>query len=150
MRIDADATNDPVTHLIGGRLDVAIVSDPVRDRRVVSRPIFNDEMVIVVDPRHPLASRPFVAPADLATETLVMYSSKEESTIYKLLAAEGIVPANTHVIQLTEAIVEMVKAGLGFAFLATVGSRAAGPRRHHPRDSRIRAAATAGRGAPPH
>ena len=72
-------------------------------------------MVIVVDPRHPLASRPFVAPADLATETLLMYSPKEESTIYKLLAAEGIVPANTHVIQLTEAIVEMVKAGLGFA-----------------------------------
>ena len=47
-----------------------------------------------------------------------MYSPKEESTIYKLLAAEGIVPANTHVIQLTEAMVEMVKAGLGFAFLA--------------------------------
>jgi LysR family transcriptional regulator, regulator for metE and metH len=118
VRIDAEATNDPVTHLIGGRLDVAIVSDPVRDRRVVSRPIFNDEMVIVVDPRHPLASRPFVGPADLATETLLMYSPKEESTIYKLLSAEGIVPANTHVIQLTEAIVEMAKAGLGFAFLA--------------------------------
>jgi len=118
VRIDADSTTDPVSHLVGGRLDVAIVSDPVRDRRVAARPIFSDEMVIVVDPRHPLAGKPFVTAADLATETLLMYSSKEDSTVYKLLGAEGVVPANTHVIQLTEAIVEMAKAGLGVALLA--------------------------------
>src|SRR5829696_98051 len=118
VRIDADSTSDPVSHLIAGRLDVAIVSDPVRDRRVTVRPVFSDEMVIVVDPHHPLATRPYLTAADVATETLLMYSPKENSTIYKLLAAEGAVPANTHVIQLTEAIVEMVKAGLGFAFLA--------------------------------
>ena len=118
VRIDADSTSDPVSHLVAGRLDVAIVSDPVRDRRVTVRPIFHDEMVIVVDPRHQLAGKAYLTAADLATETLLMYSPKEDSTIYKLLAAEGAVPANTHVIQLTEAIVEMVKAGLGFAFLA--------------------------------
>jgi LysR family transcriptional regulator for metE and metH len=118
VRIDADSTSDPVSHLVAGRLDVAIVSDPVRDRRVTVRPIFNDEMAIIVEPRHPLASKPYLTAADLATETLLMYSPKENSTIYKLLAAEGAVPANTHVIQLTEAIIEMVKAGMGFAFLA--------------------------------
>ena len=118
VRIDADATADPVSHLIAGRLDVAIVSDPLRDRRVTARPIFADEMVIVVDPRHPLAGRPFVTAADLAAETLLMYSPKEQSTIYKLLAAEGVVPAHLHVIQLTEAIIELAKAGLGFAFMA--------------------------------
>jgi LysR family transcriptional regulator, regulator for metE and metH len=85
---------------------------------VTVRPVFSDEMVIVVDPHHPLATRPYLTAADVATETLLMYSPKENSTIYKLLAAEGAVPANTHVIQLTEAIVEMVKAGLGLAFLA--------------------------------
>jgi LysR family transcriptional regulator for metE and metH len=118
VRIDAEATTDPVTHLVAGRLDVAIVSDPVRDRRLAARPIFNDEMVVIVDPRHPLAGRPFVGARDLATETLLMYSPKEDSTICQLLAAEGVTPANAHVIQLTEAITEMVKAGLGVAFLA--------------------------------
>jgi LysR family transcriptional regulator for metE and metH len=118
VRIDAEATSDPVTHLLGGRLDVAIVSDPIRDRRLVARPIFSDEMVIVVDPRHPLAGRPFVTAQDLGSETLLMYSPKEDSTIYKLLTAEGVTPAVAHVIQLTEAITEMVKAGLGFSFLA--------------------------------
>jgi LysR family transcriptional regulator for metE and metH len=118
VRIDAEATSDPLTHLLAGRLDVAVVSDPVRDRRLVARTIFSDEMVIVVDPRHPLAARPFVTAPELSSETLLMYSPKEDSTIYKLLAAEGVTPASCHVIQLTEAITEMVKAGLGFSFLA--------------------------------
>ena len=118
VRIDAEATSDPVAHLLGGRLDVAVVSDPVRDRRLVTRPIFSDEMVIIVDPRHPLAGQPFVTAQDLSSETLLMYSPKEDSTIYKLLTAEGVTPATSHVVQLTEAITEMVKAGLGFSFLA--------------------------------
>ena len=118
VRIDAEATSDPLPHLLGGRLDVAVVSDPVRDRRLVARPIFSDEMVIIVDPRHPLAGKPFVTAEDMASETLLMYSPKEDSTIYRLLAAEGVAPASCHVIQLTEAITEMTKAGLGVSFLA--------------------------------
>src|SRR5688572_15603066 len=102
VRIDAEATSDPLTHLLGGRLDVAVVSDPVRDRRLVARPIFSDEMVIIVDPRHPLAGKPFVTAQDVASETLLMYSPKEDSTIHKLLTAEGVTPVTAHVIQLTE------------------------------------------------
>ena len=97
---------------------MAILSTPARDRRLVTRSIFSDEMVIIVDPRHPLAGKAFVTAADLASETLLMYAQKEDSTIYKLLAADGMVPVNIHVVQLTEAIVELVKAGLGFSFLA--------------------------------
>ena len=118
VRINGDATSDPLPHLLGGGLDVAILSTPARDRRLVTRSIFSDEMVIIVDPRHPLAGKAFVTAADLASDTLLMYAQKEDSTIYKLLAADGMVPANIHVVQLTEAIVELVKAGLGFSFLA--------------------------------
>ena len=118
VRIDADATSAPLDHLVDGRLDVAIVSDPVRDRRIVARPIFDDEMVVIVDPRHPFAKKPFVKAEDFAAETLLMYSPKEDSTIYQLLADEGVTPAHVQVVQLTEAIVELVKAGLGLAFLA--------------------------------
>jgi LysR family transcriptional regulator for metE and metH len=118
VRIDATATHAPVAHLLEARLDVAIVSDAVRDRRVVTRPIFDDEMVVVVDPRHPLARQSFVAPPAFAAETLLMYSPKDDSTIYQLLAGEGVTPAQTQVVPLTEAIIELVKAGMGVAFLA--------------------------------
>ena len=38
IRIDAAATADPIAHLLEGRLDLAIVSDPVRDRRIHDDP----------------------------------------------------------------------------------------------------------------
>src|SRR5262245_3479706 len=83
IRIDVTATSDPVTNLVEGRLDVAIVSDPVRDRRVVARPLFDDEVVVILNPQHPLATRPFLQPEDIAQETVLTYSPKEDSTIYQ-------------------------------------------------------------------
>lgn len=118
VRIDADATWEPFAHLLDGRLDVAIVSDPVRDRRIVARPIFDDEMVVIVDPRHRLAARPYLRAEDLAAEAMLIYPPKEESTFYQLLVDAGVTPADVQTIQLTEAIIELVKAGLGVGFMA--------------------------------
>jgi LysR family transcriptional regulator for metE and metH len=119
VRIDATATNDPITHLLDGRLDVAIISDPVHDRRVVVQPLFDDEMVAIVEPRHALAGKTYVQLEDFAGQTLLIYPPKEESTIYqRLLVPAGVVPGAIQGIQLTEAIIELVKAGLGIAVLA--------------------------------
>jgi LysR family transcriptional regulator for metE and metH len=118
IRIDVTATSEPIANLIEGRLDVAIVSDPVRDRRVVARPLFDDELVVVLHPHHPLATRPFLQAEDFAQETLLTYSPKEESTIYqRVLLPAGVMPAVQQV-QITEAMIELVKAGLGVAVLA--------------------------------
>jgi LysR family transcriptional regulator for metE and metH len=118
VRIDAAATAAPLVHLLEGHLDVAIISDPVRDRRIVARPLFDDEMVLIVEPRHPLAARSFARVQDLATETLLTYSPKEESTVYqRFLVPAGVTPPVQQV-QLTEAVIELVKAGLGVAVLA--------------------------------
>jgi LysR family transcriptional regulator for metE and metH len=85
----------------------------------VSVPLFEDEMVAIVEPRHPLAAQPFIRPEDFATETLLTYSAKEDSTIYqRVLVPAGVTPAAFQQVQLTEAIIELVKAGLGVAVLA--------------------------------
>jgi LysR family transcriptional regulator for metE and metH len=119
VRIDATATSQPLAHLLDGRLDIAIVSDPVRDRRIVTERLFDDEMVVIVEPRHSLAARPFVRAEDFAGETLLTYSSKEDSTVYqRILVPSGITPAAMQQVQLTEAMIELVKAGLGVAVLA--------------------------------
>jgi LysR family transcriptional regulator for metE and metH len=118
VRIDAAATTEPLPHLLEGRLDLAIISDPVRDRRIVTTPLFDDEMVVIVDPQHRLASRAYVRFEELATETLLIYPPKEESTAYRLvLEAAGVAPPLLEM-QLTEASIELVKAGLGVAFMA--------------------------------
>jgi len=50
IRIDVTATSDPIEALLEGRLDLAVVSDRVLDRRVVTRTLFNDELVVVMAP----------------------------------------------------------------------------------------------------
>jgi LysR family transcriptional regulator for metE and metH len=118
IRIDVAATSDPITSLVEGRLDLAIVSDPIRDRRVVGKPLFDDELVVVLEPHHPLAAKPFLQPEDFAQETLLTYSPKEESNIYqRVLLPAGVMPVVQQV-QITEAMIELVKAGLGVAVLA--------------------------------
>lgn len=119
VRIDPTATAEPFAALLDGRIDVAIVSDPVRDRRITARPIFDDEMVAIVSPQHRLAERRFVTPEDFADDVLIAYSPREDSHVYqRLLLTAGVVPAGFQQMQLTEAIIELVKAGLGMAVLA--------------------------------
>jgi LysR family transcriptional regulator, regulator for metE and metH len=118
VRIELAATSDPLAHLLDGRLDVAIVSDKVRDRQIVTRALFDDELVVVVPPAHPLASRPYVRPEELAQETLLIHPKKEESSTYAMvLKASGVAPPVLEV-QLTEATVEFIKAGFGVAVMA--------------------------------
>ena len=118
VRIEPGATSDPIAHLIAGTLDVAIVSDPVKDRRIVVSKLFEDEVVAILTPSHPLARRPYLRPEDFADETLLTYSPKEESTVYqRLLVPCGVTP-HVQQVQITEAIIELVKAGMGVAVLA--------------------------------
>ena len=119
VRIDVTATNAPIPGLLDGQVDVALVTTPVRDRRIVTRPLFDDEYVVVVAPKHRLAARAFVEAKDFATETLLSYGAKEDSTIYqRLLAPAGITPGRMLQVQITEAIIELAKAGMGIGVLS--------------------------------
>ena len=120
LQVVAGATDDPVRSLLSGEIDLAIVHRTVRDARLRVRPLFRDEMVVVMNPGHRLAGRAFVAPPDLAPEHLILYSIPREANLVfrEVLIPAGVAPARVTHIQLTEAIVEMVKAGLGLSVLA--------------------------------
>ncbi|MBI3450446.1 MAG: LysR family transcriptional regulator [Acidobacteria bacterium] len=119
VTIVVEATRGPIEALLDGKLDVAIVSSPVRDRRLVVTPLFDDEMLVLVATDHRLASRAYVKPEDFRDEHLYLYSTPEESTFFQtLLVPAGVRPKQVTQAQLTEAIVQLVKAGLGVAVLA--------------------------------
>jgi LysR family transcriptional regulator for metE and metH len=119
VRIAVEETGRPIQALLAGRLDLAVVSDAPRDRRLRLRPLFEDEMVVVVSPDHPLAARPYVRPEDFADQHLYLYSAPEESTtVTRVLVPAGVMPRRVTQAQLTEAIIELVKAGLGIAVMA--------------------------------
>ncbi|HEX5758424.1 MAG TPA: LysR substrate-binding domain-containing protein, partial [Thermoanaerobaculia bacterium] len=66
----------------------------------------------LVAPGHRLAGRPYVRPRDLARERLLLYSPPATSNFYQQFLA-GVEPQALAQVQLTEAIVSMIRAGLG-------------------------------------
>jgi LysR family transcriptional regulator, regulator for metE and metH len=118
VRIEVDATARPLAMLLGGKLDFALVTSPVRDRRLAATPLFKDEQLVIVPAGHRFGQQSYVRASDLATERLFTYSPREESYVFqKLLAPAGVKP-QVQQVQLTEAMLELVRAGLGVAVMA--------------------------------
>jgi LysR family transcriptional regulator for metE and metH len=105
VRIDVEATRRPIEMLLAGKIDLAIVSSRVSDRRLASKRVFDDEVVLIAARHHRFAQQTHVRLAELRDETLFIYPP-------------SITPARIEEVQLTEAITELVKAGLGVAVLA--------------------------------
>jgi LysR family transcriptional regulator for metE and metH len=120
VQVVSEATLQPIEFLVERKLDLAIVSGTIRERQVVLEPLFQDKLVVIMHPEHPLAKNRYVNPQDFADQHLFMYSTSiEDSTLFqKILIPAGISPKRVSHIQITEGIIEMVKAGLGIAVLA--------------------------------
>ena len=119
VQIDAQATHTPVEALLAGRLDLAITSSAPRDSRLRIRPLFEDEMLVILPPRHRLARAEYIRPQQLAGETVIIYPPRSDSTLLNLyMKPAGAQPGSVLEVPLTEAIVEMVRASLGVGFLA--------------------------------
>ena len=119
VNIAADATGRPVDALLDGRVDLAILIDPPRDRRLRLRPLFTDEMVAIVAPSHAFAGRRWVTPAQLAEEHLLVYSSAPEESfvLRRVLGPLGLTAKRVSFIMLTEAMTELARAGVGVGIL---------------------------------
>jgi LysR family transcriptional regulator for metE and metH len=120
VEIVAEATRRPVEALLAGELDLAIVSGLPTRAAITGRLLFEDELVAILSPEHRLARRRSLSPQDFVAERLITYSLPiQQLGIYKqFLHPAGVTPARISRVDLTEAIVEMVKANLGIAILA--------------------------------
>jgi LysR family transcriptional regulator for metE and metH len=120
VQIMVNATDRPVEALLEGQVDVAFVTDEPADRRLVATPIFKDELVAVVPPGHPFASRAHVEPLHFADAHLLLYTAdRRDSFIFRnILMPAGVEPVRVSAVPLTEAILELVKAGQGVSVMA--------------------------------
>lgn len=119
VRIAPEHTLDPIGALLDAKLDLAIMNDDSGDRRLQFRELFDDEHVVVVHPSHAWAARAFVTPEELVTEQLYLYSRSidDSFTVQKVLRPAGIELRRVTYLQLTEGILEMVKADMGVSVL---------------------------------
>ena len=114
-------TKKPIDGLLDGKVDLVITSDNADIPGVAYKELFRDEQVVVVPKGHPWASKPFVAPKDFAEETVIIYEGPLETVSFfrNTLMPAGVTPKKILEIELTEATVEMIKAGYGVKVMAT-------------------------------
>jgi LysR family transcriptional regulator, regulator for metE and metH len=119
VNIASDATDRPVAALLDGHVDLAILVQAAADPRLRVRPLFTDEMVAIVAPSSPLARRRWISAEELAAQHLLLYSSTpEDSFVFReLLTPAGLAPARVSFIMLTEAMIELARAGAGAGVL---------------------------------
>jgi LysR family transcriptional regulator for metE and metH len=120
IRIVAEATKKTSEYLEEGKLDVAIMNGYDENPHFTLKNLFDDEMVAIFATDHPWAGKKFVTAEDFVNETFIMYSTspKESQTFRAIFDSSGVCPKKILNIELTEAIIEMVKAGLGVAVMA--------------------------------
>jgi LysR family transcriptional regulator for metE and metH len=81
-------------------------------------PLFDDELVAVVQPLHRLAAKRFLARGDFENETLLLDAPAESHLIYQeVFAGAGVRPAGVQLVAQTSATLELAMAGLGIALL---------------------------------
>jgi LysR family transcriptional regulator for metE and metH len=120
LKIVVEATHYPLQRLLSKELDIAIVSDPIKNENIEYLELFQDEMVMVVSETHKWAEKKYVVADDFKTEHLFIHSLPLETvTVHQfLLAPAKVSPKKITPLPLTEASIEMVKADMGVMAMA--------------------------------
>ncbi|MEM7503279.1 MAG: LysR family transcriptional regulator [Pseudomonadota bacterium] len=113
-----EATDRPYDALASRDVDLAIVSNPQLDARFESHDLFVDELFAVVHRDHPLAARKHVSAARLAQEPLIVYTGAKHAVVEEVLKPAGISDYRLIQVRITEALIELARAGRGVAVIA--------------------------------
>ncbi|MBN4081447.1 LysR family transcriptional regulator [Caldithrix abyssi] len=117
IQIITEATDDPIQFLNEGKLEIGIVSTETKSNILKFIPLFQDSIVVVIPKDHPWKNFSFIKPQDFAREHLIIYP-RPITAVQKLLNSAGVIPEKVSKFQLTEARIEMVRAGLGVTVMA--------------------------------
>jgi LysR family transcriptional regulator for metE and metH len=120
VNIITEATYDTVNWLEAGKLDLTIINfDPCSSNLNLYK-LFDDELCVVLGAAHPLSGRKMIEPEELIDYTFFTYLTPQYKNItYKeVFESRGLEPAETKRIQITEAILELLKVTDGFTVLS--------------------------------
>jgi DNA-binding transcriptional LysR family regulator len=101
-----------------GEVELGIVRE-LRDARVRSRPLYEDELVLVAWPDHPLAAAGRVDVSEISHTQLILFdrTSSYYDVTNALFRVAGVVPRGVTEVDNIEAAKRMVERGLGVALL---------------------------------
>ncbi len=124
IEIEANSALSPFDSLSRDQVDLVISPDEVLPGALDTMDLFDDELVVVVWPQHPFATRDYVNGRDFLHETYLTYSLLRQPGYEadRLWAAEKTLPFREHNIGSVEAVCELVKAQVGISVLSRWGA----------------------------
>lgn len=118
LRIRTGHSEEIVDLVLRGEVELGIVRQ-LRDARVRSRPLYEDELVLIARPDHPFALAGRVDVSEIKHAQLILFD--RTSSYYELTNAlfrvAGVVPRGVTEVDNIEAARRMVERGLGVALL---------------------------------
>ncbi|MCV6610781.1 MAG: LysR substrate-binding domain-containing protein [Amphritea sp.] len=121
LQIDFVATTaqNSLTQLQSGAVDLLITPEKIDNQVLRSQPLIADELVLITHPEHPLAAKTYIEAEDLIGEEYLTYSSDvlPGFEYERFIRPSGVRPRHLQVVEMTDAIVEMIAVNLGVSIL---------------------------------
>lgn len=120
LQVMASVTREPVRALTNRHADIVVMSGGTTPMGTHRLHLFRDELLFIFPPDHPLAGKPYIEGADIEGENFITYTlTPEPDREFALLfRPSGMFPRWTAMVEMPEAIVELVAAGQGSSVLA--------------------------------
>lgn len=120
IEVVAAASRNTLSYLHNRSVDMIIISGDVNPSGIDLTPLFKDELCFIMAPGHRLAGKKYINGSDIVGEDFITYTRvPEPDREYALLfRPNNAYPNWTETVEVPEAIVEMVAAGLGCSVLA--------------------------------
>jgi LysR family transcriptional regulator for metE and metH len=119
VELDVDPHRRTLEALDRGALDIVLTTVPPRGGAFTAHDLFDDEIVAVMRPEHPLSGRPYLEAADFTDQTVVVFDRQQSDLFNRTLAPAGVTPREVTDVPVTEALLELVRAGVAISAMAT-------------------------------
>jgi len=118
LRLVTQSGEKPLLGLRSNELDLALISQPLREKQIKFYELFEDELVAVLAAGHSLSGKKYLQAKDFGNETLFCSGRFSESLLHqRVLRPVGIWPRALTEINLIESALELVKYEFGVAVL---------------------------------
>ncbi len=109
----------PLPALERGDLDLVVTSDPLTLPGISYVPLFGYEALLAIDNQHALRAKPYLEPADIASQTLITYPIERNrlDIFTRFLDPANVEPAQLRTAEMTVMMMQLVASGRGVCCL---------------------------------
>ncbi len=120
LRLVAAATQNPITSLQHNSVDIVIAPGYLATPGITPTPLFKDELVLVTPFDHPLSHKAYIEAQDLSQEIYYTYSQNvlPGFEYERFIRPSGVIPQQVELVEMTDAIIELISASLGMSILS--------------------------------